>query len=405
MSLMNRSAIAVVMALMLSAPAFAQGIGAIPSLSPVPEEEAVKEVDGALTLGAPAPRPAPQTKPAVEPALSTPINAPSRSPLPPSSAARTAATPPTPAPVAATPVSPRPAAAVPAQTPASPTRATGSLTPPPASRPATVNPQDEIARMQAEVERAQAAAANQSTRPPPAELTIKPGRTEVLSIAGKGQLNRLVTPFARPYVRTTAQGTTTSVEGSVIYLATVTSEPVSLFIMDEGDELNAISLTLNPRDIPAAQVRLKLEGYQAAVLRPASIEQAQSFEVDQAHTETLRSVMKALAMGEVPPGYGITQFNGKAPLVLDCLIDGVQILPAQLVTGANLQVVVARVQNTSQWPVELDESQCASDYTLGVAAWPRTVLQPGEATELFVATRRDMSPRSRARPSTLQGGY
>lgn len=397
MSCMKHSVIALAVTLLFSAQALADGIGAIPSLSPVPENEAVKEVDGALTLGAP-PRPAPTTKPAVEPAStaspsapaqSTPINAPRRPPLP----------------AASTPVTPRPASAAPAP---APTRATGSLTPPPPSpRPAApaVDPQDEIARMQAEVERAQAAAALQGSRPPPAELTIKPGRTEVMSIAGKGQLNRLVTPFARPYVRTTAQGTSTTIEGSVIYLSTVSTEPVSLFIMDEGDELTAISLTLNPREIPSAQVRLKIEGYQPTVLRPASIEQAQAFEVDQAHTETLRSVMKALAMGEVPPGYGITQFQGRAPVVLDCLIDGVQILPAQLVTGATLQVVVARVQNTSSWPVELDESLCASDYTLGVAAWPRTVLQPGEATELFVATRRDMAPRSQARPSTLQGGY
>lgn len=371
------SAVAAAMALVFAAPVLADGVGSIPRLTPIPENEAVQEVDGALTLGAPAPT----TKPATR-----------RPPLP--------------------------AQTKPAPAPESSTRSVGTLTPPPPSSPVAartighqqapatpaVDPAAEIARMQREVEAAKAAADAKNNRPPPNLLSVKPGRNEVLSIAGQGQLNRLVTPFARPYVRTTAQSATTTVEGSVIYVATATNDPVSLFIMDEGDEVNAISLTLKPREIPSVQVTVELEGYRPAVLRPASIEQAQTFEASQAHTETLREVMKSLATGEVPPGYGISmiqpgQFSG-----VDCLIDGVQILPAQLVSGATLQVVVSRVQNTSPWPVEINESLCASDYTLGVAAWPRTVLQPGEATELFVAMRRDAAPRGKVRPSTL-GGY
>lgn len=376
MTSLKFSALASAMALFLAAPALADGLGSIPSLAPIPESERVQEVDDALTLGAP-----PVRRPPL-PAASKPSAAPSESRAVGSLAPATAATP------------------APAATPPAPS----SRPPAPAAVTTSADPAAEIARMQREVQQAQAAAEAQASRPPPNQLTVKSGRNEVLSIAGQGQLNRLVTPFARPYVRTTALGTTTFVEGGVIYVATATTDPVSLFIMDEGDEVNAISLTLKPRDIPSVQVTLSLDGYRPTVLRPASVDQAQAFEASQPHTETLREVMKSLAMGEVPPGYGITLIQPGTFTGVDCLIEGVQVLPAQLVSGATLQVVVSRVQNRSQWPVEINESMCASDYTLGVAAWPRTVLQPGEATELFIAMRRDAAPRGTARPSTL-GGY
>ena len=72
-------------------------------------------------------------------------------------------------------------------------------------------------------------------------------------------LNRIVTPFAAPQVRTVSQATT-QVDGSAIYVATATEEPVSLFITEAGDTATALSLTLAPRHIPPREVRLVLAG-------------------------------------------------------------------------------------------------------------------------------------------------
>jgi len=62
-------------------------------------------------------------------------------------------------------------------------------------------------------------------------------------------LNRIVTPFAAPQVRTVSQATT-QVDGNAIYVATATEEPVGLFITEAGDSATALSLTLAPRHIP-----------------------------------------------------------------------------------------------------------------------------------------------------------
>jgi conjugal transfer pilus assembly protein TraK len=88
----------------------------------------------------------------------------------------------------------------------------------------------------------------------PKTITVSPGTTAIVEVA-IDHLNRIVTPFAAPQVRTVSQATT-QVDGNVIYVATATEEPVGLFITDAGDSATALSLTLAPRHIPPREVRL-----------------------------------------------------------------------------------------------------------------------------------------------------
>jgi type III secretion protein C len=66
-------------------------------------------------------------------------------------------------------------------------------------------------------------------------------------------------------------------------------------------------------------------------------------------------------------------------------------------------VVVAR--NDSAKPVRIDESRCGGRWVMGVSAWPRAWLQPGEESEIYIALRQPQISKTakESRPSLLKG--
>lgn len=229
-------------------------------------------------------------------------------------------------------------------------------------------------------------------------VEIRPGRNEVLQVA-RNHLNRFVTPFANPVVKTTATATTTSAEGSIVYMATGGTDPVSLFIIDGDSPEHAITLTLIPRDVPAVSTQLRLDGYIASAA--PSRKEAERFEAADDFVATIRETFKLLAQGEIPPGYGLRNIRGYTPEVPQCVMPGIRSVPAQELTGSNVVVLVSKVTNTTSTPQVIDEASCASDRVVAVAAWPHVDLLPGQSSELFIALRRDQPQRANARPSVL----
>ncbi|PKM32748.1 MAG: EscC/YscC/HrcC family type III secretion system outer membrane ring protein [Gammaproteobacteria bacterium HGW-Gammaproteobacteria-12] len=57
--------------------------------------------------------------------------------------------------------------------------------------------------------------------------------------------------------------------------------------------------------------------------------------------------------------------------------------------GWGVAVVVAR--NDTAEPIRIDESRCGGRWAMGVSAWPRAWLQPGEESEVFIALRQPQS--------------
>lgn len=277
-----------------------------------------------------------------------------------------------------------------------------------ASAPRT-SERDEIARLDAEVAaaRARLPAGPAPTgvgggQIPPSEMTVKPGVPVVFNIA-RQHLNRIVTPYASPFVKTTTEGTTATVEGRIVYIASNNPGPVSLFIGDESDPVNAVAVTVVPRDIPAVQVTLRVEGYEPSVARPMNPGAAEQFELSQPFLQTIREIFRALALGEVPSGYGMAPIRGAHPMMPDCPMTGVRFRPMQEVAGSQMLVLVAKAENVGKIPVSLNEEMCASDHVVAVAAWPRRELLPGQATEVFIALRRPVERASNVRPSVLMG--
>lgn len=401
--------------LLCTAPAYAQQSltpPGMPTLRPVPqkpvEEKPAERTRGgedeSLSFSVPSMRGGAEEEPSSAPSPASsrpsvttrPVASAGSSPMPPLN-------------VAAGAMPPR-SSAVPAASPARPVAAP-TLRP---SRGAQVpsaaqSEREEIEALDRDVARARAAlpAASQGGtvsggQIPPSEMTVKPGQPVLFNIA-RQHLNRIVTPFASPFVKTTSPGTTATVEGRVVYIATANPAPVSLFIGDDSDPVNALAVTVVPRDIPAVQVTLKVEGYEPSVSRPIDPAAAEDFELSQPFLQTIRELFRTLATGEIPSGYGMAPVRGAHPMMPDCPMTGIRLRPMQEISGSQMVVLVARADNVGSVPAQINEEMCASDSVVAIAAWPRRELAPGQSTEVFIALRRGAARSASQRPSTLMG--
>ncbi|MFP4247905.1 MAG: type-F conjugative transfer system secretin TraK, partial [Halochromatium sp.] len=102
----------------------------------------------------------------------------------------------------------------------------------------------------------------------PRTVTVAPGANAIVELA-IDHLNRIVTPFERPSVRTVSD-LSTEVEGSVVYVATASEVPATLYISAGDAADTTIALTLAPRRVPPREIRLQVPGYQAAQSLPQS---------------------------------------------------------------------------------------------------------------------------------------
>jgi len=237
----------------------------------------------------------------------------------------------------------------------------------------------------------------------PKTLQVYPGTTTIVEVA-IDHLNRLVTPFAAPQVRTVSQATT-QVDGNAVYVATATEEPVSLFITEAGDTATAISLTLAPRHIPPREVRLVLTGGTVRTAAPKARPSRPVARNDQPYVEQIAAVFRALARDQVPAGYEARK--ARRGERLNCRQVGLSVTTAQVFEGQGLRILVAKVRNGGKQPLDLAEHRCGVDagtLVAAVAAWPRTRLAPGEETELFVAVHPgEQASERRERLALLDG--
>jgi len=239
----------------------------------------------------------------------------------------------------------------------------------------------------------------------PKTIRVSPGTTAIVEVA-IDHLNRIVTPFTSPQVRTVSRATT-QVDGNAIYVATASEEPVSLFITEAGDTATAISLTLAPRHIPPREVRLVLRGGVVPVrASPPTVKPPRPLaRNDQPYVEHIASAFRALAQNRVPTGYELRK--ARRGERLDCRQPDLSVTAAQVVEGQGLHILAAKARNRGKQPIVLEEYRCGANsgaVVAAVAAWPRSRLASGEETELYVAVRPGESDSETGdRPSLLGG--
>jgi|SRR5581483_1107636 len=228
------------------------------------------------------------------------------------------------------------------------------------------------------------------------DLKVVPGVNEIVPIA-IGHLNRIVTPFDSPEVHTTSQAVT-QVDGNVVYIGAKTAAAVGLYITDKAAGSEAISLTLVPKRIPPRELRVQVQP-----LPGNGDSRTKRWEESQPYVEIFRNVFRLLALGQTPSGYDFR--NEPARWLPPCTASAggsnveFDFKTGQSLSGHHLEIAIGVVKNHMDRPVELDERWCAGEGIAAVAFWPRNLLEPGQASEVYVAKRREEpSPRPN-RPS------
>lgn len=242
---------------------------------------------------------------------------------------------------------------------------------------------------------------------PPTSVELESGRNYDYGIA-VGHINRIVTPFAKPSLRTTSTAST-SIEGSIVYVATQTEDPIGLFIFDESQPENAISLTLVPQSMPSVSTTVSLKGWSgqsSGPRRASNPSQAIAFEGQHPYLQTLTVMLKELAQGSVPEGYGFEALRpdvaAAAPL---CDMPGIHVQPMQLIVGSSFMAYVAKATNHGFVNADIREDLCRGGNLRAVAAWPYSQLTPGQSTELYLVVGvQPERTHGQARPSVL-GAY
>ena len=242
-------------------------------------------------------------------------------------------------------------------------------------------------------------------------IQVAPGVNEIIPVA-VGHLNRIVTPFDKPHVRTVSQATT-QIEGNVLYVATPDENPVAIYITPGETEDFALSLTLAPRKIPPREVRLTLDAVHYQKLNTlqnvagVNEQDGKSGNPSQSsldYVAEIKAVFRALALMRTPKGYALRIPNSSE--TIHCSQPGLFTHTGQALEGRNRVLLVGVARNNGTSPLEIDERSCADSggEVLAVAAWPKVLLEPGEASELYVALRQARDNDTTARPSLLDGG-
>lgn len=217
-------------------------------------------------------------------------------------------------------------------------------------------------------------------------ITIKPkpGRTESVIIA-RGKLNRIVTPYLEPKVLT-VDNVETKVDGSAIYIATDSESPVSMFISDT-ESGNAASLQLSPQEL-VMPVEIRIEGDPKANASEAgSSKNDRLFRQDSPYISEVKSIMQNLGKQQIPQGFTLEDLTDDLRAMTFCHDPSLTYWPGQLLSGHDSRIVVLIAQNNGLLATTFEESFCASENTMAVAAWPKVRLEPGEKTEIYLLLR------------------
>jgi|SRR5690554_380032 len=269
---------------------------------------------------------------------------------------------------------------------------------------------EEIRKLQAEMLSASSGERESAAKPEPntreGYIVVEPGVNEILQIS-RGHPNRILLPFENPKIQTTAADAQIKSDGSVVFVATNSQRPVTLFVSPYDNPRLALSLTLVPGSMPPSQYEIRLPEDGPSV--PAGgyfmgNAAAERWEKKDNYTRALVNLFGELAKENLPQGYKLRNPSPGRDLHTCYSGDQVEYKMAQVVEGHHLVVQILVAQNTGTGPVEVIGSHCAAEGVVAAAEWPNSVLEPGQKTEMFVAfERQPVAKQNTRRPSAIGG--
>jgi conjugal transfer pilus assembly protein TraK len=228
----------------------------------------------------------------------------------------------------------------------------------------------------------------------------KRGKTENVVIA-RGKLNRIVTPYSDPKVLT-VDAVETKIDGSAVYIATDSESPVSLFISD-AETGNTASLQLTPKAL-LTPVEIMIEGDQSKFLPggDSDFDHAKMFRKDMPYISELKSILQSLGKQQIPQGFTLEDTTEKISSLNLCHDPNLTFWPGQIISGHGSEIIVMVAQNSGATATVFEETSCATENTIAVAAWPKLRLEPKDRTEVYILVRLPAGKSGEeARPSLL----
>lgn len=240
------------------------------------------------------------------------------------------------------------------------------------------------------------------------EVIVEPGVNTLIPIS-IGQINRIVTPFERPIVQKLQRNDVkVNVEGNAIYAYTPNASPVALYITEKGDESVAISLSLVPQKIAPVQATLMLSrklnnavgpgSDNSAIMYGGSETKAKKWEQKDNYVETIRNILRTVALGDLPPGYALGNLGAGVSIPNCNFSTGTtqdyirySFKGGQFINGSQFSVIVGVAQNTGPSAVTVDESLCTHPRMAARALWSRNTLEPGQKTEAYFVLRNNQA--------------
>ena len=228
------------------------------------------------------------------------------------------------------------------------------------------------------------------------DVVVSNGTNTLIPIS-RGQINRIVTPFEKPNIQTVSTAEI-STRDNVIYVTTQEEQPVTMFVTPEDDEGLAVSLTLLPQSIPPIQANLMFSQAVAGTAAASSGQrslaysgQARRWEQNQPYMESLRSIMRELALGNLPRGYSLVDVQS-GDAVPDCAQQGLDydFTNVQYILGHEFRVFIVAAQNVSSQPKEVLHASCTHPSSpsqlfgrCGLSRWARPPRSNTSGTRTF----------------------
>ena len=230
-------------------------------------------------------------------------------------------------------------------------------------------------------------------------MDVTPGFNQIVPIS-VGHLNRIVTPFDTPNIRSVSD-VSTEVVKNVVYVATGDKKYTTLFITDESEE-TAISLTLAPKAIPPREIHLRVKTPQTqAAFAASGTKKAKRWEEANNYVEIIKKINSMIASGKTPPGYTLRD-PAEGDHEILCYQSGLELELGQVLDGHNMFIQIYSLTNTSNAVVEVNETACYQPGVVAVSTWPRTILNTGEQTELIVTHSRELAEAAKiSRPALV----
>lgn len=225
---------------------------------------------------------------------------------------------------------------------------------------------------------------------------LEPGANIAVPVA-VGLTNPIITNFKMVAARTHDEESVIELEDGRLYITLNSLKPVALMLFEEGVPESMINLTLVPMEAMPVVVNVDVNlsktmqykgaNHRAEIKEQETLAEASLTEGHVANVETdrvarIKQILKPVGKGEIPQGFSLSHDVSKAMHQPCGLTISQQVL--QRIVGPREVVDVVRIQNTTTRPYTIREQMCESRDVMAVAIYNKSLLQPGEATEVYI---------------------